>query len=94
MNNDTVSPGVKRPDREAGHSPQLDVEVNAGSSTSFSSVVIMAGTLIKGFCNRAEVARQGMSGVTSPGDIAQGPAKWTGKYISETKNMIADLNFC
>jgi hypothetical protein len=56
--NDVVSTGVKRPDREAGHSPQLGVEVNAGSSASVYSVVIMAGILVKRCGNRERVARQ------------------------------------
>jgi hypothetical protein len=44
----TISPGVKRPGREADHSPPYSVEVkNAWSCTSTPQYVFMAWYLIK-----------------------------------------------
>jgi hypothetical protein len=47
---DTLSPGVKRPGREAEHSPPSVTEVeNAWSYTSTPAYIIMAWSLIKGY---------------------------------------------
>jgi len=44
---ETLSPEVKRPGREADHSPPSDAEVNAWSYTSTPPYVFMAWCLVK-----------------------------------------------